>query len=285
MKCPSCGAEASGNFCSSCGGSLKLEKCPSCGAGVAPGSRFCTSCGKRLPGSKSTRPHGGKEGAQGGASKGEARPARGGRAASSDAGPGNNLAWWVAGGLLVVLILALGYPILSRDSGTNGVGGSGVPAGMDATGGASGLVDLSTMTLEEQGTRLFNRVMTSSSAGDTADVAFFLPKALVIYEELNPSDPDGLYHYALLYLVGQDYAAALQKVREGLAEVPDYLLLLAAGAEASIGLGDSGAAREYYSHFLNVYDQEMALMRPGYDHHQRILPTYREEAEAYLAQG
>ncbi len=194
----------------------------------------------------------------------------------------NNLAWWVAGALLVVVLVALGFPILSGDRGSEAPGG-GAPPGMG--GGGSGLVDLTTMTLADQATVLFNRVMTSNSTGDTADVAFFLPKALVIHEELNPDDPDGLYHFALLHMVGQDHEAALAKAGEGLAQIPDYLLLLAVSAEARLALGDSAAARDHYAHFLRVYDTEMTLTRPGYDHHARILPAYREEAEAFLRGG
>jgi tetratricopeptide (TPR) repeat protein len=161
--------------------------------------------------------------------------------------------------------------------------------------GNSGLVDLTTMSLEEQGTILFNRVMASSSAGDTADVAFFQPKALVIYGQLDPTDPDGLYHYALLHQVGGDYEAALATARRGLAEMPDYLLLLAVVGESSVAAGDMEGAREAYQHFLDVYDAEMGLidvfdadmglMRPGYEHHQAIFPVYRDAAEAFLNQG
>jgi tetratricopeptide (TPR) repeat protein len=262
MKCPSCGAEASGKFCASCGNPLAAKKCPSCGAAVPPGSRFCTGCGNTLSG--------------------------GGRAKSQSAKPsapgGNaNLAWWVAGALLVVVLFALGYPVLTRSNSQGG--GGAVPPGMGGATGGSGLVDLTTMSLEEQGTVLFNRVMGSSSAGDTADVEFFLPKALTIYEQLNPSDPDGLYHYALLHQVGGDFEAALSKALEGLAQIPDYLLLLAVAAEASVGLGDEAGAREWYSHFLDVYDAEMGLLRPGYEHHQTIFSVYRDEARAFLTSG
>jgi tetratricopeptide (TPR) repeat protein len=141
------------------------------------------------------------------------------------------------------------------------------------------------MPLEEQATILFNRVMASNSSGDTSDVAFFLPKALVIFEQLNPADPDGIFHFALLHQVAGDHEAALAKAREGLAQVPDYLLLLAAAAESSAALGDEDAARDLYRHFLEVYDQEMSLMRDGYEHHQRIFPAYRAEAEAFLNPG
>jgi tetratricopeptide (TPR) repeat protein len=154
-------------------------------------------------------------------------------------------------------------------------------------GGGSGTVpvDLATMTLEEQGTLLFNRVMTSSSNGDVQDVEFFQPKAIVIYEQLDPQDPDGLYHFALLHMVGQDYQAALAKAEEGLGEVPDYVLLLGVAAEACIQLGDPETARGYYTHLLEVYDTEIGMSRIGYDHHQPMFPAYREAAEAFLNQG
>ncbi len=189
----------------------------------------------------------------------------------------------MAGVLLAAVFIAIGYPILSRSDAPGG--GTSAPAGMGGSTDGSGLVDLATMSLEEQGTVLFNRVMRSNSAGDTADVAFFLPKALVIYEQMAPSDPDGLYHFALLYQVGGDFEAALETAQVGLAQIPDYLLLLAVAAEASDALGDKSGARELYSHFLNVYDAEMALLRPGYEHHQAIFPSYREEARIFLESG
>ena len=194
-----------------------------------------------------------------------------------------NLGWWVAGALLAVTILALGYPILTRSDGPTG--GAVAPPGMGGTGGGAGAVDLTTMSLEEQGNVLFNRVMGSSSAGDSADVEFFLPKALVIYGQLSPTDPDGLYHYALLYQVGGDFEAALAKAGEGLAQIPDYLLLLAVAAEASVGLGDQAAAQEYYGQYLEVFEAEMEEMRPGYEHHTSIFPVYREEALAFVGRS
>jgi len=262
MKCPSCGAAASGNFCASCGNPLNAKKCPSCGAAVPPGSRFCTGCGNTLSGGGGAKNRG---------------------AQSSTPGGNTNLAWWVAGALMVVVLIALGYPVLTRGNGP--AGGGAAPPGMGGATGGVGAVDLTTMSTKEMGDTLFNRVMRSSSVGDTAGVAFWLPKALIIYEQLAPTDPDGLYHYALLYQVGGDFEAALAKAEEGLAQIPDYLLLLAVAAEASVGLGDLAGARELYSHFLDVYDAEMGLLRPGYEHHQNIFTVYRDEAQAFLSSG
>jgi len=278
MKCPSCGAEASGKFCSSCGGPLKVKKCSSCGASASPGTKFCTSCGKPLSA-------GGKRAA--GKGGGGAGASASGRNRQEPVPAGNStMAWWVAGGLLVVTLVALGYPVLTGNASPGGgIGGGGAPPGMGGSGGGGSAVDLTTMSLDQQGTILFNRVMTSSTNGDVADVEFFLPKALVIYEQINPTDSDGLYHYALLHMVGNDYEAALAKVQEGLAQLPDYVLLLGVGGEASIGFGDPEAARDFYTHLLEVYDTELGMSRIGYDHHQPMFPAYRTAAEAFLNQG
>jgi tetratricopeptide (TPR) repeat protein len=190
------------------------------------------------------------------------------------------VAWWVAGALVVVVIVVLGYPILNRSPSQ--AGGTSPAGGVDPSAQP---VDLTTMPLDSQATRLFNRVMMSNSTGDTADVAFFLPKAITVYDQLAPEDPDGIYHYALLLLVAGDFEGALAKAQEVLDQVPDYLLLLGAGAEAALGVGDTTTARQYYDRLLQVYDAEMAAMRPGYEHHQRILPAYREDARAFLGQG
>jgi tetratricopeptide (TPR) repeat protein len=193
------------------------------------------------------------------------------------------MAWWVAGALMVITLVALGYPVLTKNSGPESGGGVAPPPGMG--GGQTGAVDLTTMTLDQQGTLLFNRVMSSSTNGDAADVEFFLPKALVIYEQINPTDPDGIYHFALLHMVGEDFASALAKAREGLEETPDYLLLLGVGAEAAIGLGDDATAETYYSRLLEIYDQELGASRVGYDHHQPMFPAYRAAAQAYRGEG
>jgi tetratricopeptide (TPR) repeat protein len=184
---------------------------------------------------------------------------------------------------MMILLFFLGYPALTNTPPVSGAGDP--PPGMGDGSGNATTVDLTTMSLEEQGTVLFNRVMASSAAGDTADVSFFLPKALTIYGQLDPSDPDGLYHFALLYQVGGDFETALATAQRGLAEVPDYLLLLAVVAESSAASGDREGARDAYQHFLDVYETEMGLMRPGYEHHQAIFPVYREAAEAFLSQG
>lgn len=54
VTCPSCGAAASGKFCSSCGTRLSSEwTCSSCGATVSSGN-FCSNCGAKRGGDGSS---------------------------------------------------------------------------------------------------------------------------------------------------------------------------------------------------------------------------------------
>lgn len=264
--CPRCGAGVSeGSFCSQCGASLTSRSCPQCGADAPPGDRFCTRCGGPL-----------------------AEGAAGGGAGMEEEGVGDgNLGWWVAGLLLVALILFLLVPVLQPDRGRQ-VGPPG--GGMPAAGGAGQLgpapnVDLTTMTPREAADRLFDRVMRAAEAGDSTEVAMFLSMAIDSYERARPLDADGLYHLSLLHQTGGDAEAALETAREGLEEHPDHLLLLGAAAESARELGDSATAREHYSHLLEVWDEERESGLEDYEVHSAILPRIRDDAETFLDGG
>src|SRR4051812_16306642 len=73
MKCPSCGSESDGKFCPECGAPLAEAQCARCSAPLQPGARYCTQCGLA------------------------ARSAVGGKTG-----------WYVAFGVLVVMIPLLG---------------------------------------------------------------------------------------------------------------------------------------------------------------------------------
>ena len=53
VKCPNCGANVTGKFCTECGTKVETEPagektCPECGAKLAADAKFCMACGKEL---------------------------------------------------------------------------------------------------------------------------------------------------------------------------------------------------------------------------------------------
>jgi len=189
---------------------------------------------------------------------------------------GESLGWWVAGSLLVVILLAIAYR-------TFGWGGEESPSAAAAPAlGPTGSVDLASMTPREAADRLFTRVMAAVEQGNDAEAMSFLPMAIDAYGLARPLDSDGLYHLALLQAASGAFAASLESAKEGLTAAPEHLLLLSSAGEASKELGDQAAAAGFYTLLLDAWDREMALQRQEYTDHARILPLLREDAELFL---
>jgi hypothetical protein len=258
MKCPNCGSESSGAFCAECGAPLKGAKCRECAAPLAPGANFCTSCGT---------PTG-----------------AGGKTAATSHAP-----WYFAGGALVLLVLVLMWPAISKHGDDEnagkvpitqmqGVGAQGdeaaPPAGVAPQGPLTG-------TPREQADRLFNRIMTEKENGDTAKAKFFLPMGIQAYEMSGDLDADGRYHLSLLQILSGDYTAARATAESVLKTQPDHLLALSSAANAARLSGDNAAAKKYYQHFLAVYDSEMKTGKEEYQDHARALPDLKNDALKY----
>lgn len=194
-------------------------------------------------------------------------PARGGTS-------GNQIAWWMAGALLLGLILVIAYPVY-------GPGRAALPPPV-ATGPVAGPagVDLSSMTPREAADRLFNRVMTSVSANDSTEVVTFLPMAIRAFELAEPLDTDGKFHLVLLHLTGQFNAEALEGAEEILSEQPNHLLGLAMAGDASLALGDSASARAFYARWLDAFDSEKNKDLLEYRDHAPMFPEMELKAEA-----
>ena len=265
-SCSRCGAAAAGNFCSSCGASLAALSCPACGHTPAPGARFCPRCGAGLAGdSAATRAPGGS------GSQNTVVPAGGG-----------SVAWWVAGGSLVALIMLAAWPVIRPGAPDPGLSTGRPPA---AEGAAPGPVvgggappDLSSMTPREAADRLYDRVMNAVSMSDEATVQGFLPMALAAYDLAQPLDADGLYHLSVLQRAGADFTASLATAEEGLESNRDHLLLLAASGEAAEGLAEEATARERWQRFLDVYDKQRSMGLEEYTAHEGILEASRNHA-------
>lgn len=254
QTCPSCGKAASGRFCADCGATLGAVQCASCSNALPPGGRFCNQCGTPAM---------------------TAAPA-------STAGP-SRLPWVVAGVLGVALAGALLLPRLEGGDAPAPNAAVAPPTGVRAAapGGAAG-VDLSSMTPREAADRLFNRVMTAISGGDTAQARTFMPMALGAYDRVPAWDTDVRYHVAALHIVRGDPQAALAQTDTILQAVPDHLLALATAADARMQLGDAAEARSLYRRFLDRYDAEIGRPLPEYQHHGQGLPVMRDQARAVV---
>ncbi len=167
----------------------------------------------------------------------------------------------------------------------------GPPAGptlAPATSGAPAVgsgapPDLSQMTPIEAATRLFNRVMTAVSAGDSVQAQSFVPMAIAAYERARPLDHDGLFHLSMLNRTAMNLEAALDNAVEILEEDPNHLLALAAAAEAHIELGELDQAEPHYRRILEIYDEEVTRPLEEYDMHSSIVTVLKRDAERFMA--
>ncbi len=187
---------------------------------------------------------------------------------------GNQVAWWMAGALLLGLVLVIAYPVYGPE---RSAAPPPVPAGPVADPAG---VDLSSMTSREAADRLFNRVMTAVSANDSTEVVSFLPMAIRAFELAEPLDTDGKFHLVLLRLTGQFNTEALEGAEEILSEQPNHLLGLAVAGDASLALGDSASARAFYGRWLDAYETETSKDLLEYRDHARMFPEMQVTAEA-----
>ncbi len=244
MRCPNCQTESNGRFCPNCGTTLESAGCPACGAPLTAGARFCTRCGKAV---------------RGGGGSGSTVP----------------LAWVVAGAAVIIAAVAI---LMPRNGGGTPAGAAPMSAAPFAgeTGGAA--ADPLSGTPREQADRLFNRIMTEKSNGNTDQAVFFTPMALQAYQMAEPLDIDGLYHVSLIKAVAGDFMGAEETARQILDAVPTHLLGLAALAEAALGAGDTATAKDAYNKFLDNYDTERVKTLQEYQDHAPILETYEQDA-------
>ena len=186
---------------------------------------------------------------------------------------GNQLAWWMAGALLLGLVLVIAYPVYGPGRPTAAAPFAGGPVA-----GPAG-VDLAAMTPREAADRLFNRVMTAVSANDSTEVVSFLPMAIRAFELAEPLDADGKFHLVLLNLTGQFNVEALAGAEEILSEQPNHLLGLAMAGDASLALGDSASARAFYGRWLDGFETESSKDLLEYRDHAAMFPEMQLKAE------
>jgi hypothetical protein len=240
MKCPKCGANAAGKFCSNCGTALGATACPKCGASLGTKAKFCHSCGAAVG----------------------AAPGRGASPGSSAGTP-----WFLVGGAVIVILVIVAVLQLKP--------GAVPPPAVPAASQLSGPVDLSQMSPKDAADRLFNRVMQANEAGVRDTAALFATMALQAYSMLDTLDDDARFHVGLIELVAGNPAGALAQADTIARTTPSHLFAAMLRADAARATGDSAGAARAEQTYLQNFDAEMAAARPGYEHHGTWLTTYR----------
>lgn len=244
MRCPSCGAEGEGKFCTRCGAARSEEerRCAGCGGGLAADDLFCGECGEPT-GRRPARPFSAK------------------------------LPWILSAGALVFFSVGIAL-LVQRSTAPRSPGGmitGGIPsagdgamagtAGSDAGGaaGAGGEADarrgsgmpsaaeLAAMPPRVAADRLFERAMTEGESGDLGRADFFARMALQAYGRVPPAemDDDARFHVGLLHLTVGDLDAARAAAEALRAGNPSHLFGLVLGARVAEAAGDAGAAASY----------------------------------------
>ncbi len=243
MSCPSCGRPASGKFCAECGASLTGAVCGSCGVPLTPGGRFCHLCGA----------------------------AHGARARSSV--PTSVVAWVIGATAVAVLVVWL----VGRNAGSPA---AELPSAAAAgpSPGAGGPTDISSLTPRERADRLFNRVMTAASQGDTSQVRFFAPMAVQAYGMIGMLDADARYHLGLLEAESGNLSATVAQADTLERENPGHLFAILLRGEAAERSGDGPALARWHRRFLDAYEAQMQTGRQEYRDHQDALNVFRDAA-------
>lgn len=263
MRCPKCGSDEKGKFCSKCGADVRKKagggggaKCSKCGKGLEPKAMFCAECGE---------PTG-------------HRPAKGATA---------YLPWVLSGLALVAFAIALTMFIQGQTAVRVGdmpptgalpvaerVNPDGTPVS-GAAGAGPGGVDLGSMSPRQAADRLFDRVMREDEAGNEAQAQQFATMAIQAYGMLPPAeiDLDARFHLGLLNLVLDDPDATDREADLMLAVDSQHLLAFALKARSAGLRGDTDAQLAAYTMFLDALPAGLVAGNQEYAMHDSMLES------------
>ena len=256
MRCPKCGSEESGAFCSRCGADLRRRAgpaCAGCGAGLEPGALFCSECGAPT----GRRPR---------------KPLVA------------YLPWALSALALVAFAIAIAFFVLGQSQprvGDMPVTG-GLPeapsegaAGGAAAGAGPGMVDLSQLSSRQAADRLFERAMRTDDEGDAEQAKFFANMAVQAYGAVPPEeiDADARFHLGLLHLLQEEPGAAELEAEAILSARPTHLLGLSLEARVAAARGDTAAEKEAYGRFLDALPKEREAALSEYRMHDSMVAS------------
>jgi predicted nucleic acid-binding Zn ribbon protein len=276
MRCPSCGTEAEGNFCSSCGTRLLADGgCPHCGSPLSPDAMFCGECGNPLGQRqrKSVRAY---------------------------------LPWALSGLALVAFSVAIALFVQSASSPragdvplTGGISsaeppatGGGATPGSAASGGSAGTgmpsaAELANMTPRQAADRLFDRAMTERETGDPERGQFFAQMAIQAYGQipLAELDTDAHLHLGLLQLALGNPEGAHASAATILDPNPNQLFGLLIEVRAAGAAGDTAALAAARDRFRAAVAGGETPDLPVYEPHRTLLENFLAELGAGVEGG
>jgi tetratricopeptide (TPR) repeat protein len=202
-----------------------------------------------------------------------------------DTKPVQSIVPWAALGISIVALIFSLLAWLDRSGGAAQPVGTPLSPPLSAPFSASGTssADLASMPPRDAADRLFNRVMTASESGNTAEAMQFAPMALQAYDRVGPLDNDARYHVALIHLVAGDVKSAQAQLEQLRRSVPNHLLALMLAHQIAVQSGDKAGAARAYKNFLAAYDAEMATARVEYQEHRGGIERFRAAAQASAA--
>lgn len=270
MRCPKCGSEETGKFCSSCGAKIaaKGPRCRKCNSALESDAVFCAECGTPT-GFKPEKP----------------------KTAL--------LPWLFSALALVAFAVAIAFFV--RGQAAPRIGDMGMTGGLpeapqgEAVGGSTGgpgapsggMADLSQMSPRQAADRLFERAMREEDGGDTERAKFFANMAVQAYGQVPPAeiDLDAHFHLGLLQLLQENLEAARAEAETILAVRPAHLLGLALSAQISRAEGDTAAEADTYARFLESLESERASGLPEYQMHGSLIDIETVRAREVTGTG
>jgi hypothetical protein len=146
--------------------------------------------------------------------------------------------------------------------------------------GASAAPDISAMSPEERGSRLFNRVMLYNEQGKADSARLFAPMAIQAIEMIGPLDAHARYDIGVISAAVGDVARARGEADTILAARPNHLLGLVLAIRAADLTGNSGAVARLSRRLLAAAPAERATDLKEYVEHVRDIDDALKKAAA-----
>ncbi|HKV73597.1 MAG TPA: zinc ribbon domain-containing protein [Gemmatimonadales bacterium] len=242
-RCPSCGTEGGGRFCSKCGTPLGPPVCRHCQAELRRESRFCHRCGRPV-----------------------------------DAG--GRTPWIVASMAIVILVATIVWYVVrvkpaaeAPQMANNGA----LPAAEDRTPGGAP-PDISQMTPRERFDRLYDRIVRALEQNDSTTVLRFAPMAFSAYAQLDSVDALARFDVGTLRATLGDEAGASALADTILVRSPHHLFGYMLQGTVADFQNNKAALEQSYRNFLASYDAELKSGKPEYRIHQPLVDDFHDRA-------